>query len=92
MTYSSVVEMAGSIALRNRITAAAASEGATDPATWTAEHIWEVVAAGSDWAAPRDSARASSSDNWNPDTGARDDVITDAMILSVVQPMVSGAE
>lgn len=89
MTYQSVVEMAGSDSLISRVAAAAADEGfPDDPLSFARLNIWKIVAAGSDWAAAWDSARASGSDNVNPDTGARDDVITDAMILATVQPMV----
>lgn len=88
MAYSSIVEMAGSVALRHRVAAAAADEGlAGDPVAWAMTNIWQIVAAG-DWVAAWDSAQASASNNFNPDTGARDDVITDGMILAVVQPMV----
>lgn len=89
MSYSSIVEMTASASLQARIAAAAADEGYVgDPLVWARSNVWLVVSQ-SDWIAAWDSARASSSENWNPDTGARDDVITDGMILAVVQPMVA---
>lgn len=91
MTYASIVEMTQSVALRDRIAAAAAEEGQPgDAMAWALENIWQVVASGN-WDAAWDSANASATVNDNPDTGARDDVITDAMILSAVQPMIGGA-
>jgi hypothetical protein len=92
VTYQSIVEMAESESLRNRITGAVAEEGFPDnPASFVEQNIWHIVAAGN-WDAEWDSARASASPNVNPDTGARDDVITDAMILSVIQPMMPEPE
>jgi hypothetical protein len=89
MSYTSMVEMTTSTALKLRVAACAADEGLdTDPAQWAEQNMWRVVVA-ADWVAAWDSAVATHSDNFNPDTGARDDVITDAMILSVVQPMVN---
>lgn len=90
MSYSSIVEMSLSQTLAARIAACVADEGFVgDPTAWVREHVWAVVASDSGWAAAWDSARASGSDNVNPDTGARDDVITDGMILAVVQPMLA---
>lgn len=88
MSYLSDVEMTSSESLLSRVAAAAAQEGfPDDPMSFARNNIWQIVAAG-DWAGAWESARADGSPNVNPDTGARDDVITDAMILSVVQPMI----
>jgi len=88
VSYLSIVEMAGSPSLASRITAAVAEEGfAGDAQEFVRLNIWTIVAAGN-WDAAWDSARATASVNVNPDTGMRDDVITDGMILSVVQPMI----
>ena len=90
MSYASIVDMSQSAALRARVAACAADEGLQgDPTVWAASHIWEIVASDAGWVQAWDSAVASSSVNYNPDTGARDDVITDAMILSVVQPLIT---
>lgn len=93
MTYSSIVEMTNSQGLLARIAAAAADEGlqGSNPLVWAQQNIWAVVSSDAGWVAAWDSARANASDNWNRDTGARDDVITDAMILTVVQPLVTPA-
>jgi hypothetical protein len=89
MTYTSIVEMVGSQSLAARVAACAADEGYVgDPIEWARQNMWAVVSA-ADWVAAWDSARATSSENANPNTGARDDVITDGMILAVVQPMVA---
>jgi hypothetical protein len=85
--YSSIVEMVHSQTLTARVAAAAAEEGATEPDTWARANMWAIVAAGN-WDEQWDSAKAAWSPNVNPDTGARNDVITDAMILSVIQPML----
>lgn len=87
--YASIVEMVASQSLLARIAACAADEGYVgDPAEWSRQNSWAIVSA-ADWVAAWDSARATASNNANPDTGARDDVITDGMILAVVQPMVA---
>ena len=89
MTYQSIVEMAGSDSLQARVAAAAAAEGfPDDPESFARNNIWGIVSSAG-WADAWDYARAAgNAGNFNPDTGARSDVIDDAMILSVVQPMV----
>lgn len=88
MTYTSILEMTQSQSLQGRIAACAAEEGFTGNALeWAFNHVWEIVAAGN-WDSNWDSAKASMTVNDNPDMGARNDVVSDAMILSVVQPMV----
>ena len=84
MAYNTIVAMAASPSLTARVAAAAAQEGALDPVDWAARHAWEV-AAEPGWAEAWASAEASASINFNPDTGQRDDVISDAMILAAVQ-------
>jgi hypothetical protein len=92
MTYRSIVEMSGSASLIERVAACAAEEGYdSNPVTFAQQNIWQIIAAGN-WDAQWDSAKASETVNVNPDTGARDDVITDQMILSVVQPMITPPE
>ncbi len=88
MAYASIVEMVGSSSLTARVAACAADEGYVgNPAEWARQNMW-AVASTADWTAAWDSAQATASTNHNPDTGARDDVITDGMILAVVQPMI----
>jgi hypothetical protein len=92
MTYQSVVEMSKSESLIARVAACAAEEGfQDDPMSFARNNIWQIIAAGN-WDTQWDSAQASGSVNDNPDTGARNDVVTDGMILSVVQPMLAAPE
>ena len=84
MSYRSVVEMAQSQSLRERITAAVAAEGISNPEAWTASNMWAIVSApgwGDQWAYASDTYQV----NANPDYGARTDVISDQDILSAVQ-------
>ena len=86
MSYLSVVEMAGSNSLLQRITAAAAGEGQTDASLWAQQNIWQLVAS-PDWDDAWDYAKATYTPDANPDTGARPGVINDNMILSAVQAL-----
>jgi hypothetical protein len=90
MTYVSIVEMTASTALVRRVAACAADEGLQgNPEAWANQNIWAIVSADSGWSAAWDYARAAgNATNFNPDTGARSDVIDDNMILAVVQPLV----
>jgi len=90
MSYTSIVQMAGSSSLAERIAAAAADEGQQDPLTWARANIWVVVSADQSWADAWAYAIDSYTLDNNPDTGARPGVINDSMILAVVQPMVLG--
>lgn len=84
MSYSSIVEMAGSESLRSRVTAAAAAEGVDNPTQWIHSAMWPL-AASPGWADQWDYAKATYQVNANPDFGARNDVISDADILAAVQ-------
>lgn len=84
MSYSSIVEMAQSQSLRQRITAAVAAEGIDNPEQWAGSYIWKIVAAPS-WDDQWDYAKATYQVNANPDLGARNDVISDGDILASVQ-------
>jgi len=91
MSYLSIVEMVGSQSLQSRVTAAVAKEKYKgDALEFTRTYIWQIVADGN-WDAAWDSAVAGTTVNVNPDTGMRNDVITDGMILAVVQPLVQAA-
>lgn len=84
MSYRSTVKMAVSTSLRERIIAAAAEQGEVDPEQWMRENIWPVVSSpgwANDWAYAEDNY----TDQFNPDTGARPDVIGDDDILAAVQ-------
>jgi hypothetical protein len=94
MSYTSIVEMTRSQGLLSRVAACAADEGLPgSPDQWAQQNIWHIVATDDGWANAWDYARAAgNADNFNPDTGARSDVIDDAMILAVVQPMIVGPQ
>lgn len=87
MAYNSIIEMAVSQSLTSRIAASAAEQGVDDPLGWAQTYRW-VLAASPGWATSWDSAKAAETINQNPDTGQRDDVITDAMILAAVQALL----
>lgn len=83
MTYATIATMAVDNSLFNRLVAAAAEENKPKPyESWVAERRWDIVTAPG-WAAAWESALAAGV----ADPGIRSDVITDGMILAVVQPM-----
>ena len=86
MTYSTVVLMQKSESLRKRIIAAVAVENFTpSPEQWTNDQLWFLVSS-TEWQTAWTNAQKQADNNKiNPDTGARDDVITDTMILGAVQ-------
>ena len=88
MTYNSIGKLASSAGLNRRINACAAQEGAENSQMWVMNNLYKLCSAPG-WAAAWESAEASATDNENPDIGMRDDVITDEMILSAVQPLVN---
>lgn len=84
MSYNSIAEMAQSDSLIRRITACAAKENKPNPTIWAREQAWPL-AASPGWAEAWDYVKGTMTVNDNHDIGERDDVITDAMILSAVQ-------
>lgn len=83
MSLNTIVAMANSQSLIKRVAAQAAELGNTQPSTWAVNNILTLVAtAGTGLQTAWDSASADV--NANPDTGFRDDVITDAMISTAV--------
>jgi hypothetical protein len=85
MSYLCISSMTQSQSLRLRLTAAAAQEGkgAPDgPETWVSSRIWQI-AASEGWA----EAWSAAVGGEVTDPGADESVISDAMILAVVQPM-----
>ena len=84
MTYATHAAISNSPSLRQRLTACAAQEGATDPPRWVGAVIWTLPQA--DWVAAWDSAEVA---NPGEDHGANPAVITDAIILATIQPMVT---
>jgi len=87
VSYNTIIEMAGNQSLISRIAAAAAQEGAELPVQWAHAHIW-LLAAEPGWPEAWASATVTRNVNVNQDTGQRDDVITDGMILAAVQAMI----
>lgn len=86
MAYQSIVEMSRSTTLQMRIAACAAMEGIEDPQTWAAQRMWKF-ASQPGWADAWSYASDTYTDEKNPNTGARPDVIGDAMILASVQAL-----
>lgn len=84
MTYLQMADMTRSASLRDRLTACAAQQHARDPEQWVRDNIWSLVTQPG-WADAWASAVASAIE----DPGANEAVITDQMILSAVQPMLS---
>lgn len=85
MSYDTIADVSESGSLRRRITACAAQEGEADPDSWVYKTRW-VWAAAPGWGEAFASAEAAG----NPDPGADEAVITDAMILTQVQDMRAG--
>lgn len=86
MTYSSIVEMAQSQSLSQRIAACAAQEEIAEPQGWVATNMWRL-AASPGWAEKWDYAKGTYAKDKNPDTGDRPDVISDEDILAAVQAL-----
>jgi hypothetical protein len=84
VTYRAVVEIASSSSLRERIIACAAEQGEAAPVQWAEANIW-ALASSPGWDDSWEYAKATATINTNPDLGMRDDVISDANILSAVQ-------
>lgn len=88
MNYQSVLNMANSTSLMNRIIAAVAVEGIHNPEAFVNENRWKLAATpgwADDWAYAEDVLTS----NQNPDLGARDDVISDAKILAAIQALIA---
>lgn len=86
--YKTIIDMSRSTSLKNRLIGAAAQEGRADAEMWVTQNIWRLVK-GQDWVASWEYAESTKTVNVNPDTGARDDVINDGMILAVVQHVIA---
>jgi hypothetical protein len=88
MTYLDQSDIAGNPSMMARVAQCAAQEGVANPDEWTHENrrIW---AASPGWAEAWASALASHEGDPTYDPGADEAVITDAMILSEVQGLVT---
>ena len=85
MSYNTIAQSASDYDLLRRIAASAAQEGQQgDAIQWANEHIWEVVSA-----SDIEAAYASALIALNPAPGKDESVVTDGMILSAVQPLVT---
>ena len=84
MSYKSVADMAENYALNRRIIAGAAKESVDNPEGWVQLYRWEV-ASQPGWDAAWDSAVA----GGVTDPGSDEGVITDGMILSGVQAVIT---
>lgn len=88
MSYSAIARMVTDTDLQMRITACAAQEGIIQPERWSEAKRWDLAVTPG-WAAAYASALA------NPEIERPGDdpgVITDGMILSAVQPLVSSSQ
>lgn len=85
--FQAIIEMAGSPSLLDRVAACAAQEGVENPRQWVYDNAWKLVSHDTSWAADWQYAVDTASANVNPDTGKRDDVISETKILAVVQPL-----
>lgn len=83
MSYNTIVRAAQDGDLQQRVMAAAAQEGHPTPQAFALEHAWQI-AAHVNIVGPYESAITNRIDR----PGYYDDVITDAAILAIVQPLV----
>lgn len=89
MTYANIAAMQADGALARRLAACAAQQNVSKPETWVALNSWKL-AAEPGWDAAWSSALAANTGNTTYEPGSDEGVITDAMILSAVQPLVTG--
>lgn len=87
MAYHHILQMAQSGSLRDRVMGCAAQENHGDPRGFVDRNIMKIVKDPA-WVTEWEKAINKYDPRFNPDTGARPDVITDEMILSVIQPLV----
>lgn len=86
MSYATQGLIAADEHMRTRVAQSAAQEGVpSDPDTWTRDRA-RYWASAPGWDLAWESAVVAGI----TEPGAREDVITDGMILAVVQPMVAG--
>lgn len=93
MSYTTVLAMSGSQSLMGRIAVCIAenldlSATTYTPISWATSNILKLSTSDG-WAGAWESAESAKNVNMNPDTGARNDVITDAMILSAVTDLAA---
>ena len=86
MSFGTVNRSYNDEALRGRVTACCATEGAADPLSALFDVLWPVCTA-----ADVEAAYASALAANNPNPGGDETVITDGMILANVQPNLPAA-
>lgn len=86
MSYNTLAALAIDGDLRDRIAACAATQGIDSPLQWADSRLWSFASAPG-W----DAAYAYAIASNIPRPGHDEGVITDAMILAAVQPLVSPA-
>lgn len=89
--YSTVMNMSKSVGLKNRLIGAAALEGRADANIWVEQNLFSLINDTS-WVTAWEYAEDTKTVNVNPDTGARDDVINDSMILAAVQATIEATK
>ena len=90
MTYTALSAMSQSQSLMNRIVAAASLKGFNQsPETTVQQYKWRVISR-QDWVTAWQSATDGYTTQFNPDTGARPDVITDTMISDAIDDIMNG--
>lgn len=80
MSYSTIYKIRTDLSLQNRVEACAADEGADSPNNVMHQVMWPIATA-DDVIAAYESALAAD----NPDPGGDPGVVTDGMILGIVQ-------
>ena len=85
--YNSTRQMVASESLQKRVTASAAEEGVLSPEQWVRDQMW-YLAIDDEWDARWSDAAFNYNPTFNPDTGARPDVITDEIISRAVKERV----
>lgn len=80
MTYNTLATMANDGDLQQRFTGCAAQESIPSPDSWVSQHRWELVTD-----TGMEAAYRTAQESGLAAIGKREDVITDGMILSIVQ-------
>lgn len=87
MSLNTINDMRNSNSLRQRIVAAASKAGVLIAEQWSADNMLPIVTSPG-WEASWDYAVDNATRNVNPDTGYRDDVISDGDIAAAVQARI----
>lgn len=80
MSFNTIVAMANDGDLQQRFTGCAAQEDIENPDSWVTQHRWELVTD-----TGMEAAYRTAQETGLAFIGKREDVITDGMILSIVQ-------